>query len=87
MPGRGKEEGAMSTTNTALEEHRRAVREHWNRSMRGDFDPWSIPAHTPRAEERMLAAMEYAAYQLGEINQRLARIIDVTEEVRRRIRD
>ncbi len=48
--------------------------------------PGAFPPHTPRAEDRMLAAMEYAAYQLGEINQRLARIVDVTEEVRRRVR-
>jgi hypothetical protein len=76
----------MSSTKRPVEEHKRAVREHWNRCMRGDFDPWAIPAHTPRAEDRMLAAMEYAAFQLGEINQRLARIVDLTEEVGRRVR-
>jgi hypothetical protein len=71
----------MSST-TPAEEHKRTVREQWNRYMRGEFDPWAIPMHTPRGEDRMIAAMEYAAYQLGEINQRLARLMDLTEELR-----
>jgi hypothetical protein len=71
----------MSSRGT-IEEHKRAVRDRWNTFMRGEFDPWSIPAHTPRGEARMIAAMEYAAYQLGEINQRLARLMDLTEELR-----
>jgi len=64
------------------EHHRRAIRDRWNTFMRGEFDPWSLPLHTPRADDRMLAAMEYAAYQLGEINQRLAQLMDLTEELR-----
>lgn len=65
-----------------VEDHKHLVRERWNSFMRGEFDPWSIPPHTPRGEARMIAAMEYAAYQLGEINQRLARLTDLTEELR-----
>jgi len=74
----------MSNTNAPVEEHTRTVRDRWNEFMRGEFDPWSIPPHTPRAEDRMVAAMEYAAFQLGEINQRLAYLIELTDEVRRR---
>ena len=76
----------MSITDPTAEQHRITVRDRWNSFMRGDFDPWAIPPHTPRGEDRMIAAMEYAAFQLGEINQRLARIVDLTEEVGRRVR-
>ncbi len=72
--------------NRPVEDHTYVVRERWSRFMRGEFDPWAIPLHTPRGEDRMIAAMEYAAFQLGEINQRLARIVDLTEEVGRRVR-
>jgi hypothetical protein len=72
----------MSNTNRPVEEHKRLVRDRWNRYMRGDFDPWNLPPHTPRADARMLAAMEYCAYQLGEINQQLGRLMDLTEELR-----
>jgi hypothetical protein len=72
----------MSNTNRPVEEHKRAVRDRWNRYMRGEFDPWNLPPHTPRADDRMLAAMEYCAYQLGEINQQLGRLMDLTEELR-----
>jgi hypothetical protein len=72
----------MSTTNGSLEEHKRIVRHRWSRYMNGGFDPWTMPAHMPRAQDRMVAAMEFAAFQLGEINQRLARLMELTEEVR-----
>ena len=65
-----------------VEDRKHLVRERWNSFMRGEFDPWNLPPHTPRGEDRMIAAVEYAAYQLGEINQRLARLIDLTEELR-----
>jgi hypothetical protein len=72
----------MSNTNRPVEEHSRSVRDRWNRYMRGEFDPWNLPPHTPRADDRMLAAMEYCAYQLGEINQQLGRLMDLTDELR-----
>jgi hypothetical protein len=74
-------EGLMSQ-HRPVEDHKRVVRERWNRYMRGDFDPWNLPPHTPRADDRMLAAMEYCAYQLGEINQQLAYLVNLTQELR-----
>jgi hypothetical protein len=32
----------------------------------------------------MVAAMEFTAFQLGEINQRLAQLIELTNDLRRR---
>jgi len=72
----------MSITEPTAEQHRINVRDRWNSFMRGDFDPWAIPPHTPRGEDRMIAAMEYAAFQLGEINQRLAYLVNLTQELR-----
>lgn len=72
----------MSDRDRPIEEHKRAARERWYAQMRGEFDPWNLPPHFPRPEDRMVAAMEYAAFQLGEINQRLARLMELTERVR-----
>jgi hypothetical protein len=72
----------MSST---LDDHRRDLRERWYRFMQdGVFDSKSLPLHTPRAEDRLVAAMEFSAFQLGEINRRLAQLIELTEDVRRR---
>lgn len=65
-------------SNVPLEDHKQAVAESWRRFMNGNFDPWSLPAHIPRSEDRMAAAMEYAAYQLGEINHKLTVLIELT---------
>jgi len=73
----------MSNRSEPIEDHIRTVRERWHSRMRGEFDPWNVPPHTPRGQARMIAAMEYAAFQLGEINQRLAYLVDLTESVRR----
>jgi hypothetical protein len=72
----------MSST---LDDHRRDLSERWYRFMQdGVFDARSLPPHTPRAEDRMVAAMEFTAFQLGEINQRLAQLIELTNDLRRR---
>ena len=67
----------MPDTNDLIEE--RISYERWQSYMEGDFDPRYMPKHTPRADDRMVAAMEYAAYQLGQINQRLGRLMELTE--------
>lgn len=73
----------MPNINERIEEQRRVVRESLNGHVYRGFDPRSMPGHTPRAEGRMVAAMEFAAYQLGEINQRLAQLMELTEDVSR----
>jgi hypothetical protein len=80
-------EGSMSDDISNLEEHLRNARERWYQRMQGEFDPWNLPLYTPRAEARMVCALEYAAFQLGEINQRLARLTALTEEIHRDRRD
>ncbi len=59
----------MDERNKALAERRRAI-------MEGDFNPGYTPEHTPPAEARLVNAAEYAAYQLGQINRNLARLVD-----------
>ena len=67
----------MPDTNDLIE--RRISYERWQAYMEADFDPSNVPRSTPCAEHRMVAAMEYAAYQLGQINQRLGRLMELTE--------
>ncbi len=47
------------------------TRAEWEAYMHMDFDPTMIRKHTSRPDDRMVAAVEYAAYQLGQINRKL----------------
>ena len=60
-----------------LAERNKAIRESWKQHMETDFDPQYLPEHTPKAEDRMIKAVEYAAYQLGQINRRLGTLIEL----------
>lgn len=53
--------------------------ERWKRRMESDFSPGSAD-HALAPEHRMLNAVEYAAYQLGQISRNLARIADHLEK-------
>lgn len=44
-----------------------------------DFQPQHAPDRTPPPDARLAAAAEYAAYQLGQINRKLDRLIAATE--------
>jgi hypothetical protein len=48
--------------------------------MEGDFNPGYRPEATPAAEYRMVNAAEYAAYQLGQINQSMKKILILLEQ-------
>jgi len=48
----------------------------WKEMMEKDFDLYYTPGiNSPSPEMRTATAMQYAAYQLGQINQKLDRII------------
>jgi hypothetical protein len=48
----------------------------WKEMMEKDFDLYYTPGiNSPSPEMRTATAMEYAAYQLGQINHKLDRII------------
>ena len=72
-------------SDSTLADQRRELRERWYRFMQeGTFDARSLPPHFARGDDRIVAAMEFAAFQLGEINQRLAQLIEMTDDLRRR---
>jgi len=71
----------MADTDEVIED--RITHERWQTYMEVDFDPRCVPKHMPRAEDRMVVALEYAAYQLGQINQRLGRLMELTESAAR----
>jgi hypothetical protein len=64
----------------AIVERDNRMREKWIERMEGDFVPGYTPEATPKAEDRMVRAVEYAAYQLGKISQSLARIASAFEK-------
>jgi hypothetical protein len=57
----------------ALAERRRAY-------MQSDFDPGHRPGAMPTADLRLASAAEYAAFQLGQINRSLARLVALMEK-------
>lgn len=58
-----------------INERNRAIAERRKAMMEGDFNPGYTPEATPPAEARLVNAAEYAAYQLGQINRNLARLV------------
>lgn len=48
--------------------------------MEADFDPGYTPERTPQPDVRLAIAAEYAAYQLGQINRNIARLVDLLEK-------
>lgn len=59
----------MAQRNEGLAARRKAI-------MEADFNPGYTPENVPNAENRIANAAEYAAYQLGQINRNLARLVD-----------
>lgn len=48
--------------------------------MEGDFNPGYTAFATPAADVRLANAAEYAAYQLGQINRNLAKLVEILEK-------
>jgi hypothetical protein len=64
----------------AIEERDRVAQERWKAMMESDFNPGYTPERTAKAEDRMAGALEYAAYQLGQINRRLAQLAQLVDK-------
>ena len=47
--------------------------------MEADFNPGHTPEHMPAPEHRLATAVEYAAYQLGQINRKLDKLVAAME--------
>ena len=70
----------------AIVERDQRLKEEWIGRMEGDFIPGYTPERTPKAEDRVVFAVEFAAYH-SKINQSLARItalLEAGQEVTRR---
>jgi hypothetical protein len=48
--------------------------------MESDFNPGYTPTSMPDADMRIANAAEYAAYQLGQINRNLAKLVAILEK-------
>jgi hypothetical protein len=60
-------------------ERNRQLADRRKAMMEGDFNPGYTPEHTPSPEARLATAVEYAAYQLGQINRKLDKVIAALE--------
>jgi hypothetical protein len=58
-----------------VEERNRALAASRKAIMEADFDPGHTLDHVPLRDERLATAAEYAAYQLGQINRKLDKLI------------
>jgi hypothetical protein len=64
-----------------MDERNRALAERRKAMMEGDFKPGYTPESVPPPEARLATATEYAAYQLGQINRKLDRLIATADRL------
>ena len=56
-----------------------AIRDRYRAFFRNAFMPHIRHEQMPGADERVAYAAEFAAYQLGQINEKLGRLVDLME--------
>ena len=69
----------MTSIEERIDAHELQARAQWQAYMHSDLDPTMIRKRTSRSEDRMVAAVEYAAFQLGQINRKLERFMELVE--------
>jgi len=63
------------------EERNKAISGQRKARYETDFDPGHTPERAPPADLRLAIAAEYAAFQLGQINRKLDRLIAAAERI------
>lgn len=63
------------------EQRNKAIAEQRKARYEADFDPGHNPDRMPPPDARLAAAAEYAAFQLGQINRKLDRLITAAERL------
>lgn len=61
-------------------ERDRQLAERRKAMWEADWSPGYTPEHMPPAEIRLANATDYAAYQLGQINRNLAKLVAILEK-------
>jgi len=61
---------------TTKAERDEVIHERCRARMENDFAPHHTPEQTPDPSVRLAMAAEYAAFQLGQINRKLDRVIE-----------
>ena len=64
-----------------IEQRNKAIQEQRKAGYEADFDPGLTPEQMISPEARLAAAAEYAAFQLGQINRKLDRLIVAAERL------
>jgi hypothetical protein len=64
-------------TMTTKEERDQLIHERWRARMQNEFNPGHTPEQTPEPDVRLAIAAEYAAFQLGQINRKLDKLVEL----------
>jgi hypothetical protein len=64
-----------------IEERNKAIRAQRKTAYEADFDPGLTPERSPTPDVRLAAAIEYAAFQIGQINRKLDRLTAAVERL------
>jgi hypothetical protein len=62
---------------TTKEERDQLIHERWRARMQNEFNPGHTPEQTPEPDVRLAIAAEYAAFQLGQINRTLDKLVEL----------
>jgi hypothetical protein len=62
---------------TSKEERDQLLHERWQARMEKEFHPGHTPEQTPEPDVRLAIAAEYAAFQLGQINRKLDKLVEL----------
>jgi hypothetical protein len=69
---------------TTKTERDQVIHERWHTRMEKDFAPHHTPEQTPEPILRLAIAAEYAAFQLGQINRKLDKLIEASASAAKR---
>jgi hypothetical protein len=73
LDGRSKLD--MEPNMTTKAERDEVIHDRWRARMENDFAPHHTPEQTPDPNVRLAIAAEYAAFQLGQINRKLDKML------------
>jgi hypothetical protein len=62
---------------TSKEERDQLIYQRWQARMENEFNPGHTPEQTPEPDVRLAVAAEYAAFQLGQINRKLDKLVEL----------
>jgi hypothetical protein len=72
-------QGGLDMSKSSARDQKGEIRDRYNSLFDGDFMPWIRQEQIQGAAERTAYAEEFAAYNLGQINKKLGRLIEIMQ--------